>query len=373
MGGPLPLDLSSVLHAGRSANLARTRAEGQVMVSIGAAGLWYFDWIDSICGVPARHIGVEYYSPQPADLPAHVEWVANTAGAMPDLETGVADLLFSGQNIEHLWQDEVAGFLAEAHRVLRPGGRMIIDSPNRAITEIYGGAHPEHMVELTVGEAVALFTAAGFDVQRTAGILLCRDALSGEVMPIEHLSNDPPHSVVYRSVAAGDDAGNCYLWWIEAVRADRAPDPVVVEAIIAKYWAEGWPERMNRLVSTIGKSGTLPEGGLSWDAEPGQTGALSFGPYAPMKAGRYRTALNVMRTTDVKGNKILGHVDVIFGEGTTVEARQDLTTALLPLNEWTPISLEFEITAMQFGFQNRLFTYGPVGLRVERRLDFEQV
>lgn len=341
------------------------------MVSIGAAGLWYFEWIDASCGAPARHIGVEYYTPPPAVLPPNVEWVANTAGSMPDVETGVADLLFSGQNLEHLWQEEVAGFLAEAHRVLRPGGRMIIDSPNRAITEIYGGAHPEHMVELTVHEAVALFTAAGFDVQRIAGILLCRDAVTGDILSIENLSNDPPHSAVFRSVAAGDDPENSYLWWVEAVRADRAPDTAAVEEIIARYWAVGWPERMSRLVSAMSKSGTLPDGGLTWDAGPGETGAVSFGPYAPLKAGRYRTTLNVMRTTKAKDNAVLGHVDVIFEDGSVIEAQSELTARLLPLDKWTPISLEFEIDAMRFGFQNRLISYGPAGLRVDRRLGFE--
>ncbi|WP_269515442.1 methyltransferase domain-containing protein [Brevundimonas subvibrioides] len=366
----MSFDLSPVLHAGRTANLARTRADGKVLVSIGAAGQWYFDWIDATCGAPARHIGVEYYSAPPAVLPDNVEWVANTAGSMPDVESGVADLLVSGQNIEHLWQEEVAGFLAEAHRVLRPGGRMIIDSPNRAITQIYGGAHPEHMVELTVDEAEALVTAAGFDVQRVAGILLCRDGATGEVLPIDGLADISPPTLVFRSVAAIDDAENSYLWWIEAVRADREPDMARVQEIIARYWATGWPERMDRLVTTIGKPETLADGRLAWQSGIGDNGPLSFGPYAPIKAGRYRTTLNVMRTTDIKPGQILGHVDVIFDDGSIIECRTELTGKMLPKGEWKPITLEFELADMRFGFQNRLFSYGVAGLRVERRLTF---
>ncbi len=343
------------------------------MISIGAAGLWYFDWINGTCGAPARHIGVEYYTPPPPVLPDNVDWIANTAGSMPDVATGVGDLLFSGQNIEHLWQEEVSGFLAEAHRVLRPGGRMLIDSPNRAITEIYGGAHPEHMVELTVDEAIALLTAAGFDVDRVAGILLCRDALSGEILSIDNLADSHPRSAVFRSVAAAADPANSYLWWIEAVRADRAPDTKKVDALIAEAWAIGWPERMNRLVSSIGKTGVLPGGGRSWDAEPGDTGALSFGPYAPVKAGRYRSSLNVMRTTDAEPGQILGHVDIICDDGSIVESRQDLTPETLPLGEWTPVALDFELQEMRFGFQNRVITYGAAGLRVERRLTLDAI
>lgn len=290
---------------------------------------------------------------------------------MPDVETGVADILISGQNIEHLWQEEVAGFLAEAHRVLRPGGRLIIDSPNREITSIYGGAHPEHMVELTVDEAIALMTAAGFDLTRVTGILLCRDARSGEIMTIDSLSEVSPPSVVFRAVAGTDDPHNAYLWWVEAVRADRAPDDDAVARIIAKYWAVGWPERMGRLVTGIGKAGALPGGGLSWDADEGTSGPLCFGPYAPLKAGRYRTTLNVMRTSAAKDDEIVGHVDVIFDDGSVTETRVELTGRKLPLNKWTPVSVDITLDAMRFGFQNRLFSYGVAGLRAERRLVFE--
>ena len=356
------------MHAGRTANLARTRAEGRVVVSIGAAGLWYFEWIDSTCGAPDRHIGVEYYTPEPEVLPSNVEWVANTAGFMPDVVTGVADILISGQNIEHLWKEEVAGFLGEAHRVLRPGGRLIMDSPNRSITSIYGGAHPEHMVELTVDEAVSLVVAAGFDVERVVGILLCRDEHSGEILPIDAPSDVSSSSLVFRSVAAIDDPHNAYLWWIEAIRADRAPDPRTVAEIIERYWAVGWPERMDRLVTAIGREVTSEDGTPSYQSDTGEVGAVSFGPYAPVKAGRYRTTLNVMRTTDAAPDEILGHVDVIFGDGSVVESRVELTGSALPLGVWTQVSLEFELDTLKFGFQNRLFSYGPAGLRVARRL-----
>lgn len=369
----MSFDLSTVLHAGRSALLARTRATGRVVVSVGAAGQWYFDWIDASCGVPARHIGVEFYNPEPPKLPSYVEWVSNTAADMSDVSTGVADILISGQNIEHLWDEDVAGFLAEAYRVLKPGGIMVIDSPNRAVTEIYGGAHPEHMVELTVPEAVALFSAAGFDVRRLDGLLLCRDPRSGEPLPIEGLSETSEPSLVFRSIAGLDDAENAYLWWMELIRTDRAPDPERVRKIISKYWAIGWPERMNRLVTGIGAAYVSADGRQAWKSEPEQSGPLCFGPYAPLKAGRYRTTLNVMRLTECRPESVLGHVDVIYEDGPRTDVRRELTGADLPLGVWTPLPLEFEIDALKFGFQNRLFTYGEAGLAVERRLEFQSI
>lgn len=45
------------------------------------------------------------------------------------LGAGTIDILVSLQTIEHLWDQ--SGFVAECARVLRPGGRLILSTPNR--------------------------------------------------------------------------------------------------------------------------------------------------------------------------------------------------------------------------------------------------
>ena len=40
-----------------------------------------------------------------------------------------------GQTVEHVWPEELAGFLSEANRVLGPQGWIVLDSPNRRITQ----------------------------------------------------------------------------------------------------------------------------------------------------------------------------------------------------------------------------------------------
>lgn len=368
----MPFDMSSVLHAGRSALLSATRAESKIVVSVGAAGNWYFEWIESLCGRPARHIGVEYYVAPPPVLPPNVEWVANTAAHMPDVATGCADILISGQNIEHLWEDEVAGFLLEAHRILRPGGQLLIDSPNRTITALYGRAHPEHMVELTVDEAVDLLTAAGFDVSRVAGILKCRDSEDGEVWTTENLAKSSP-PLVFRIVTGIQDPRNAYLWWIEAIRSERDPDPVRVRDIIRGYWAEGWPERMARMITDVGEPAEAEDGRACWRARAGVSGALAFGPYAPLVPGRYRTTMEVMRLTPPPIDDVLAQLDVFFEGADEAVCHVDLGPDDLRMGRWVPVSLEFEITEMKFGFQTRLFTSGLAELAVVRALVLERV
>lgn len=363
------MDFSHILHECRTANLRSVDAQGKVMVSIGAADTWYFNWVEQSCGKPLRHVGVEYYMPKPGDLPEGVEWIANTASDMSDVESSIADVLFSGQNIEHLWQDEVAGFLAEAHRVLKPGGLLVLDSPNRTITQAYGGAHPEHMVELTVDEAVALITRAGFDVDSVKGIFTCRDRRSGALLSIEHLSETAPNSVVQRCVEATEDPRNAYIWWIQARKSRRPFDEAAVKKTIAQYWSIGWPERLNRLVSNIGVKRTAVDGTVWWESKAGEGGALVYGPYSPLKAGKYRVTLQVRMLDDAAAGSDLGWMDVAFNHAGDVKARLELQAGNLSPGGYQPLSLDFSIPEMTFGFQVRAFSSGAVGLSVEKRID----
>ena len=68
------------------------------------------------------------------------------------------------QVIEHLW--EQPRFLHECRRVLRPGGELVLSTPNR-LTFSPGGdtpLNPFHTRELAPGELTDLVTDAGFDV-----------------------------------------------------------------------------------------------------------------------------------------------------------------------------------------------------------------
>jgi len=103
---------------------------------------------------------------------------------MKSVADGSVDFVFSGQNIEHLWPTEVSGFLLEAHRVLRAGGILVVDSPNRKVTARTRDAHPEHVIEFTVDEARGLMIAAGFDVIAVKGLWLCDNPATGERLPV---------------------------------------------------------------------------------------------------------------------------------------------------------------------------------------------
>ncbi len=80
------------------------------------------------------------------------------------------DVVVNFQVIEHLWDQPQ--FIAECLRVLRPGGRLLISTPNR-ITFSPGRdtpLNPFHTRELNAAELTELLVDGGFEVDTMFGV-----------------------------------------------------------------------------------------------------------------------------------------------------------------------------------------------------------
>lgn len=122
--------------------------------------------------VADRVIAVDYDEPTAAHVrrsyPA-VRMLRGNLVALPLRSSGV-DVVATFQVIEHLWDQ--AEFLTECHRVLRPGGTLLITTPNR-ITFSPGQdvpLNPFHTRELAAAELAELLRAAGFVVDFLGGV-----------------------------------------------------------------------------------------------------------------------------------------------------------------------------------------------------------
>ena len=91
-------------------------------------------------------------------------------------EDGAFDLAWSGESIEHVDLEAGRRMIAEAYRVLEPGGWFCLDTPNRGLTEIHtrgfgdGFIHPDHRHEYRAGELRALLEEAGFEIVTACGV-----------------------------------------------------------------------------------------------------------------------------------------------------------------------------------------------------------
>jgi SAM-dependent methyltransferase len=103
-----------------------------------------------------------------------VRWLVAEAHPLPFREAAF-DALFAGELIEHL-VDPRPG-LAEFHRVLRPGGVLILTTPNRLrlanlVDRSERPYSPDHLSELSYDEARALLNEEGFEVLQATGLHL---------------------------------------------------------------------------------------------------------------------------------------------------------------------------------------------------------
>ena len=103
-----------------------------------------------------------------------VRWVVGDAYPLP-FATGGFDALFAGELVEHL-RDPGAG-VAEFRRVLKPGGTLILTTPNRLrLANLADRSErpysPDHLSELSYDEARALLAREGFEIVESTGVHL---------------------------------------------------------------------------------------------------------------------------------------------------------------------------------------------------------
>ena len=95
---------------------------------------------------------------------------------------GSLDVVLSLQTLEHLWDQRT--FLTECARVLRPGGRLALTTPNRLT---FPPGNPFHAHELDAAELTALVAAGPFRIEtldglRHAGRIVAFEAGHGDLV-----------------------------------------------------------------------------------------------------------------------------------------------------------------------------------------------
>jgi SAM-dependent methyltransferase len=127
---------------------------------------------DLIAGVARSVIGLDYDETTVAHVRARyprVDMRHGNLAALPLADASV-DVVVNFQVIEHLWDQPQ--FVAECRRVLRPGGLLLMSTPNR-ITFSPGRdtpINPFHTRELNAAELTELLTDAGLTVEAMLGV-----------------------------------------------------------------------------------------------------------------------------------------------------------------------------------------------------------
>jgi hypothetical protein len=372
-------DLSEFLHALRTRELCRMPPGARTVVSGGCAGSWYFRWFAENYPSVQRHLGVEAFSPEPEDLPPGAEWVKNTLGDMTHVPANEADMVFAGQVVEHVWPEDLAGFLCEAHRVLRPGGWLVTDSPNRRVTQPLAWYHPEHTAELTVDEIVDLLETAGFDHIEVRGLWLCYDRDGHRYLPLEPkhcCENWPPARRVTASEARPED---CFIWWTEAQKLGRQPDRARLLRRASEIFELVRPITLSRFAHSVGTVSGLGRDRVV-TAGVGEVGYLVFGPNVPVAPGRYRLGFALGRaepgTPEGLGeDEIVAEFDVCAQTNwpnKEVVTRRAVRLGELPEAGLREFILPLDLPETRFGVEYRAVTNGRIALAARLHVDLSQ-
>jgi len=127
--------------------------------------------------------------------------------SMTDLSaypSGSFDMVYSGQSIEHVTRRQANGVLAQARRVLRPGGVFALDTPNSRLTRLqqHEFIDPDHKYEYAHAEMAAMLRGNGFVLERAVGINYGGDSVARGVFDAGELATK-------RGVF--DEIDDCYL------------------------------------------------------------------------------------------------------------------------------------------------------------------
>jgi SAM-dependent methyltransferase len=127
---------------------------------------------DLIADVARHVIGLDYDDSAVAHVRTRYPRVDMRQGNLAELPLPSAsiDVVVNFQVIEHLWDQ--GQFVAECLRVLRPGGVLLMSTPNR-ITFSPGRdtpVNPFHTRELNAAELTELLESAGFTIESMLGV-----------------------------------------------------------------------------------------------------------------------------------------------------------------------------------------------------------
>lgn len=127
---------------------------------------------DLIAAVAQSVVAVDYDAATVTHVRARYPRVRTVEGNLASLPIpdNSVDVVVNFQVIEHLW-DQLQ-FVQECRRVLRPGGLLLMSTPNR-ITFTPGSdtpLNPFHTRELNAAELTALLTDGGFELSSMNGV-----------------------------------------------------------------------------------------------------------------------------------------------------------------------------------------------------------
>ena len=360
---------STRLHELRTAELRRLPGDARTVLHGGASAGWYFRWFEeAFPGTVERHVGIEAFSEAPVDLPPNVQWLRRTLGDMAPVADGSIDMVFAGQVIEHLWAEDVAAFLLESHRVLRPGGLIVMDSPNRSMTEAIRWRQPEHTVEFSVDEVRSMLSFAGFEIEELRGVLLTHDRDTHTLLALE----DERMDWEQRARLGAERPEDSFVWWVVARRSERNCDEAALYELAGRVMDQFRARRLGDPTVSLPMT-RARDIAPHVSAPAGFSGLLLHGPSFPLESGTWEAAVLLRRDDPGAATELPVASVSVVSQGGERHARRDVhLDDLNRWGRWTPVSLGFGLAEMAMGIDVQVDVHGPAAISARAEVTLER-
>jgi ubiquinone/menaquinone biosynthesis C-methylase UbiE len=122
------------------------------------------------------------------------------------------DLVFSGESIEHISEEEAQIVCMQVYRILRTGGYFCLDTPNAALTRLQSPEnliHPEHKKEYLIHEIREMLGRNNFLIAEEIGIC---------PMPVSLSQRSFDTRELVQNVGLSKNPEEAYLFFVKAVK-----------------------------------------------------------------------------------------------------------------------------------------------------------
>jgi O-antigen biosynthesis protein len=246
----------------------------------------------SVIGVDVSEEAVAHATQRYADV-GHLRFQQGSADKLP-LPDSCVDVVVSFETIEHLHAQEA--MIREIRRVLRPGGCLVMSSPNKKVYSDQAGYHNEFHVKELYFEEFRSLLEAHFGAARYLGH---RISVGSTITPLDPDASlgyysaftDTGDAVVPRAAAVKDP-----VYYIAVAAADASCLPELAASVLYSE-AEDLYER-HRIIAKWGQSQAAEIGRLGEVIRGEQAQLAEVGEWAQKLSGEnegYRSEIQTLR------------------------------------------------------------------------------
>lgn len=160
--------------------------------------------------------GSSEWSKKVKDKNCEIEYFYTSMTDLSCFSEASFDLIWSGESIEHITIEDAEKVFSQAYKLLKPGGKLALDTPNRRATKLPcpdSFIHPEHKLEYYYQDLYKLLEKHNFIIVQTKGIIDLSESIATS-------SIEKFHQEFLASANLNDNPDQSYCFYLCCMRME---------------------------------------------------------------------------------------------------------------------------------------------------------